>query len=67
MNRDKPHILWLDYDGPIDHDCLVDIEIAASRLSAGSGFLRNLTIRKSAKLESNTPCIIQRLGISTTY
>lgn len=36
MNRDKHHILWLDYDGPIDHDCLVDIEMASSFLTAGS-------------------------------
>lgn len=36
MNRDKPHILWLDYDGPIAHDHLADIEIAASLLSTGS-------------------------------
>jgi hypothetical protein len=36
MSRDKPHILWLDYDGPIAQDQLVDIETAASKLCAGS-------------------------------
>jgi hypothetical protein len=44
MNRDKPHILWLDYDGPIVHDCLVDIEIAASRLSTGSVLMATLDV-----------------------
>ena len=36
MNRDKRHILWLDYDGPIARDHLSDIETAASILLAGS-------------------------------
>lgn len=36
MSRDKPHILWLDYDGPIDRDHLTDLETASSILSAGS-------------------------------
>ena len=36
IDRDQPHILWLDYDQPIAHDYLTDIEIATSFLSAGS-------------------------------
>jgi hypothetical protein len=36
IDRDKPHILWLDYDGAIEHYQLVDIETAASTLSSGS-------------------------------
>lgn len=39
IDRDQPHILWLDYDQPIDHDCLTDIEIAASSLSVGSAII----------------------------
>jgi hypothetical protein len=36
MSRDKPYILWLDYDGPIAQESLADLEIAASILSSGS-------------------------------
>lgn len=36
MSRDKPHILWLDYDGPVTHDDLADLESAAALLSPGS-------------------------------
>ena len=36
LNRDKAHILWLDYDGPIAHDYLFDLETACSRLCPGS-------------------------------
>lgn len=36
MSRDKPHILWFDYDGPVSHDHLADLETAVALLSAGS-------------------------------
>jgi len=36
LNRDKPHILWLDYDKPIAEDRLNDIDSAAFILSRGS-------------------------------
>ena len=36
ISRDKHHILWLDYDGPVAHEHLVDLETAAFLLSAGS-------------------------------
>jgi len=36
MDRDKPHILWLDYDSPIASDQLADLETAVSIASAGS-------------------------------
>ena len=36
MSRDKPHILWLDYDNPICHERLADIESSAALLSVGS-------------------------------
>jgi hypothetical protein len=36
MSRDKRHIFWLDYDGPIANDQLADIETAVSMLSPGS-------------------------------
>ena len=36
MDQVKPHILWLDYDGPIDKDQVFDIETASSRMAPGS-------------------------------
>ena len=36
MNREKKHILWLDYDGPVHRDQLDDLNISASILSPGS-------------------------------
>jgi hypothetical protein len=36
LDRDKKHILWLDYDDPIFKDQVSDIEMAASLMSSGS-------------------------------
>jgi hypothetical protein len=44
MNRDKPHILWLDYDGPIAREQLADLETAASVLSPGSALLATFDV-----------------------
>ena len=44
MNRDKPHILWLDYDGPIEGDQLVDLEISASLLTPGSALIATFDV-----------------------
>jgi Putative O-methyltransferase len=44
MNRDRSHILWLDYDGPIAQESLADLEIAASILSSGSILIATLDV-----------------------
>jgi len=44
MDRDKPHILWLDYDGPAAHEYLADLDTAASVLSPGSILITTLDV-----------------------
>ncbi len=36
ISPDVPHILWLDYDGPIRESCIQDIQMAAARLKSSS-------------------------------
>ena len=44
MSRDRRHILWLDYDGPIDREYLADLETAASILTSGSILITTLDV-----------------------
>lgn len=44
MSRDKSHILWLDYDGPIEQAYLTDISSAVSTLSSGSLFVVTIDV-----------------------
>jgi hypothetical protein len=44
MSRDKPHILWLDYDDPIARDQLADLQNAASTLCLGSALIATFDV-----------------------
>lgn len=39
MDRDKPHILWLDYDGIINQEYIADMVTATAKLYPGSIFI----------------------------
>lgn len=44
MNRDKPHIIWFDYDGPVEANKLNDLESATSKLSPGSILITTIDV-----------------------
>ena len=44
---ERPTIVWLDYDGPLDSTMLSDIDVVFSSLTSGSFFL--MTVRRYAR------------------
>ena len=44
IDKDIKHVLWLDYDKPISHDGLMDIQDAAGQLSTGSFLIATFNV-----------------------
>jgi hypothetical protein len=51
LDRDIPHILWLDYDFVLDRDVIADVSTAASILPVGSILIITVDVEPPPKIE----------------